>query len=90
MGIYKEAAKVLIQRQFGIYGPERVKPVAKASGYVVDNSGNILAVGDEEKALRNFWDKMGTELGTIAVTGSKLALVWFFLRKETEPPTWLK
>lgn len=90
MGIYKEAAEVLIKRQFGIYGPERVKPIATASGYAIDNSGNILSVGDEEKALRNFWERVGTELGIIATTGSKLALTWFFLQKEKDPPDWLK
>lgn len=90
MGIYKEAAEILIKRQFGIYGPERVKPIAVTSGYAIDNSGNILSVGDEEKALRNFWERVGTELGIIAVTGSKLALTWFFLQKEKDPPEWLK
>ena len=90
MGIYKEAAEVLIKRQFGIYGPERVKTIAKVSGYAIDNSGNILSVGDEEKALRNFWYRIGEELGSIAITGSKLALTWFFIKKEKDPPDWLK
>lgn len=90
MGMYKEAAEVLIKRQFGIYGPERIKKIAAASGYGIDNSGNIFSAEDEEGALKNLWYAIGTELGAIAITGSRLALLWFFLKNEKDPPDWLK
>lgn len=90
MGIYKNAAELLIKRQFGIYGPERIKPVARTSGYAIDNSGNILAVGNEEEAFRNFWERIKTDLGPVAVIGSKVTLMRFFSQAGSEMPEWLE
>ncbi|MEK6672933.1 MAG: hypothetical protein AABY42_05565 [Nitrospirota bacterium] len=90
MGIYKNAAELLIKRQFGIYGPERIKLVAKTSGYAIDNSGNILAVGNEEEAFRNFWERIKTDLGPVAVIGSKVTLMRFFSQAGSEMPEWLE
>lgn len=89
MGIYRDAAELLLKRQYGIYGPERVKAIARASGYAVDNSGNILSVGDEEQAFMNFWKGVKTELGPVAVIGSKVTLMRFFSQYGEEMPKWL-
>lgn len=90
MGLYRDAAEILIKRQFGIYGPERVKPLAKASGYAIDSSGNILSVGDEEKAFKGFWKKVSEDLGPVAVIGSRVTLMRFFSQNGEEMPKWLE
>lgn len=90
MGFYKDAAELLIKRQFGIYGPERVKPLAKQSGYAIDNSGNVLSVGDEEKAFRALWDKTVSALGPVARIGSKVTLMRFFMQAGIDMPAWLE
>lgn len=90
IGVYKDAAELLLKRQFGIYGPERIKPIAKASGFAIDDSGNILSVGNEEEAFKNFWGRIRTDLGPVAVIGSKIALMRFFSQTGMDMPPWLE
>lgn len=88
MGIYRDAAQIVIKRQVNIYGVERVKPVAKASGYDVDKTGNILSVSDEEKSLLKFWERMRIEM-PIAVMGCRIILMHFFYKSKGDLPKWL-
>lgn len=90
MGIYGEAAVALMRRQFGIYGPEKIKSLANASGYTLDESGNITAVEDEEEAFKKFWESVKIQLGPVAVIGSKVTLLSLFMKSGKEMPRWLK
>lgn len=90
MGIYRDAAEALMRRQFGIYGPEKIRSIVSASGYALDDSGNITAVEDEEEALRNFWENVRVQLGPVAIIGSKVTLLSLFMKSGKEMPHWLK
>jgi hypothetical protein len=89
MGIYRDAAQIVIKRQVNIYGFERVKPVAKSSGYDVDTTGNILSVSDEEKSLLKFWERIRIEM-PIAVMGCRITLMHFFYKANFALPKWLQ
>lgn len=92
MGYYKEASELLIRRLFGIYGTEKINPIAASCGLGVNDSGDIALPGnaDEEEALRWLWEKVKTELGPVAVMGSRVTLTGFFLRTPGGMPKWMK
>lgn len=90
MGIYRDAAEIMMRRQFGIYGTEKVKSIATASDYTLDDSGNISGVEDEEEAFKKFWENVKVQLGPVAVIGSKVTLLSLFMKAGKEMPTWLK
>lgn len=90
MGIYKDVAEAMIKRQFGIYGTEKIQSIANASGYILDDSGNITGVEDEEGAFKKFWESIKIQLGPVAIIGSKVTLMSLFLKSGKEMPSWLK
>lgn len=91
MEIYKNAAELLLKRLYGIYGTERTNLLAKACSIEADNSGNIVsAIADEEQALKCLWEQVKTEFGSIAIIGSKITLMGYFLRTRKEMPKWMK
>lgn len=90
MGIYRDAAEVMMRRQFGIYGPDKIKAIAHSSGYALDDSGNITAVEDEEEAFKRFWESIKLQLGPVAVIGSKVTLLSLFIKSGKDMPPWLK
>lgn len=79
---YKEAAEMLLKRLLGIYGAERVELIAASCGYKLDASGKVISVVDEEKAFELLERKVETELGPIAVIGTKIALRQFLAQEE--------
>lgn len=81
MGMYREAAELLFKKQFGTYGVEKIMCLAKDSGYVIDSSGNVLSVKDEEEAFNKLCSKVETKLGPVAVLGSKVVLLRFLSQK---------
>lgn len=91
MEIYKSAAELLIKRLYGIYGIEKTNNLAKECSIEANSSGDIISViSDEEQALRCLWEKIKTEFGSIAIIGSKVTLMGFFLHAGMEMPKWMK
>lgn len=82
MGMYKEAAELLFKRQCWTYGVEKIMCLAKDSGYVIDSSGEVLSVKNEEEAFNKLCSKIETELGPAAVLGSKVVLLRFLSQKK--------
>lgn len=80
MGEYKDAAEILFKRQFGVYGIEKIISLANKSGWEIDSSGNVLSVDNEKEAFARLCANVETELGPIAVIGSKLALMRHFAK----------
>lgn len=91
MELYKNAAELLLKRLYGIYGTERINNLAKTCSIEADSSGNIVSViAYEEQTLKCLWDMVKTELGPIAIIGSKVTLMGFFLHAGMEMPKWMK
>lgn len=47
-------------------------------------------LGNEEEAFKNFWGRIRTDLGSVAVIGSKVALMRFFSQTGMDMPPWLE
>lgn len=91
MEMYKTAAELLLKRLYGIYGTEKTNALAKECRIEADSSGNIMSVlSDEEQALRCLWENVKTEFGPIAIIGSKVTMMGFFLHSGKEMPKWMK
>lgn len=91
MEIYKNAAELLLKRLYGIYGVEKTNLLAKSCSLEADSSGNIVSgITDEEQVLRCLWEKIKSEFGPIAIIGSRVTLMGFFLHARKELPKWIK
>lgn len=82
MSIFIQAAGVVFKSQCDVYGPVKMASIANSSGWVVNDSLNLVSVGDKEASFRNFWQNVRRELGNTALVGSKLALIRFIAERE--------
>lgn len=75
MGMYREAAEVVLRRQVGVYGLEMATQVANLSGYEIDSSGHVNSVTEEEKAFELLVENTEKYLGPLAVVNCRTALM---------------
>ncbi len=89
MASYRDALELVIKRQFGIYGPDKVIEFAKKMGVEVDRNGNIIKFPenvDEKEFLVEFVKNMEKELGKLSYLACKIALIYFFIKNKLEDP----
>ncbi len=89
MASYREALELIIKRQFGIYGPEKVIEFTKKMGVEVDKKGRILKMPenvDEKEFLVKFVNEMKKELGKLSFLACKIALIYFFTKNKLKNP----
>lgn len=75
MGMYREAAEIVLRRQVGIYGLVNATHVANLSGYEIDSSGLIISVEDEDKAFNRLVENTEKYLGSLAAINCRTALM---------------
>lgn len=89
MVTYKDALELVIRREFGVYGAEKVIDFAAKMGITVGRNGNIIGMPpgkDEKELLVEFMTNMKKEFGDVSVISCKVALTNFFIKNGLENP----
>ena len=84
MGIYKDLAEVVLERQIEVFGADRVLPPLIMAGIQADDQGKLheVADGNEERVFRRMWITLTRSLGGLAMSTSKNAIVSYCTDKH--------
>ena len=89
MATYRDALELVIRREFGVYGAEKIIDFAAKMGITVGRNGNIISTPpgkDERELLVEFMNRMRDEFGEVSVISCRVALTNFFMKNGLENP----
>ena len=89
MATYRDALELVIRREFGVYGPEKIIDFASKLGITVGRNGNIISMPpgkSDRELLVEFMKRLREEFGEVSVISCRVALTNFFVKNRLENP----
>ncbi|NOZ58904.1 MAG: hypothetical protein GXO66_04940 [Euryarchaeota archaeon] len=89
MATYRDALELVIRREFGVYGPEKIIDFAAKMGITVGRDGRVIKTPpgrSDRELLVEFMNRLREEFGEVSVISCRVALNSFFMKNGLENP----